>query len=133
MYTSAETVYFVYSEVFDSTLVYDDDFPAGTAIITNFNNDLSGISVPVKLRISINVSVQLEADATLTLTGTDISGTTFTEDFDLNTYLVGTTIDTDLTTTQAFATITRVESTGVIFAGSAVNLRIAAGQVLCFG
>ena len=129
--TSGGDIYFVYSETFDDALVYDGNYT--TFDITNFNDDLSGIPMPVVLQISLRiVGVQLLNTAKLTITGTDISGSTITEDFDLNSYRVGSQIIETLTTTQSFATITRVESTGVLthYQGSTLKITAVIGSAL---
>ena len=122
--TSTETVYFVYSETYDAS-VYDGNF---TNSITNFNHDLSAISVPVQLRVFISSISQLFSNRSLTITGTDISGNTITENFDLSSYQSG---NIDLTTTQPFATITDFQATGfVVFQGSRIKIIAVADSAL---
>ena len=126
--TSAGIVYFVYSETYDG-LVYD----GGYTSTINFNNELSDISVPVALRVVIT-RVTVTSSDTLTLTGTDVSGATITENFDLSSYVGSGNITIDLTTTQSFVTITELQGTGLAFfttgTFSTIKISPVAGSVL---
>ena len=120
--TSGGDIYFVYSEAADAVLLYEAQSSSVSSVATTFTNDLSDISLPVRIRIEVK-SVRVFAGDVLTMSGTDTDGNTITEDIDLSQH-IGSGRSFTVFTTRAYATLTEFDSTDLdgLSTGSRLSL-----------